>query len=105
MNDFAGKTYYYHHVFNHAVTVDVLMIHLILGAFENLKKSKFYDAESPVADNNEEFTSVPVKVATTYKAGSIMVNQRQVNFHTFINTKLFLKNELYIFFFREGIPY
>merc|ERR1740128_1436619 len=53
------------------------MIHLILGAFENLKKSKFYDAESPVADNNEESTSVPAKVATTYKAGSIMVNQRQ----------------------------
>jgi len=47
------------------------------GAFENLKKSEFYDTEPRLADNNEESTAAAVKVATTYKAGSIMVNQRQ----------------------------
>ena len=60
------------------------MFVFILGAFENLKKSEFYDTEPRLADNNEESTAAAVKVATTYKAGSIMVNQRQVSFLDFV---------------------
>jgi len=47
------------------------------GAFEKLKNSEFYDSKPKLPDDNDDGSSNPVKVATTYKAGSIMVNQRQ----------------------------
>jgi len=64
--------------YSYYVYINDSLIYSNKGAFENLKKSEFYDKEPQLPQENEESPTVAVKVATTYKAGSIMVNQRQV---------------------------
>lgn len=52
----------------------------LLGAFDRLKESEFYEAQPniPTKTENGEETS---KVAVSYKAGTVIVNQRQVDTH------------------------
>ncbi len=52
----------------------------LLGAFDKLKESEFYEAQPniPTTTENGEETS---KVAVSYKAGTVIVSQRQVDTH------------------------
>ena len=80
MANFAGETFFLLY-FQPAQTMydnNHIKILPLLGAFEKLKNSEFYDSKPKLPDDNDDGSSNPVKVATTYKAGSIMVNQRQV---------------------------
>ena len=52
-----------------------MLFYLFLGAFDKLKESEFYEAQPNIETENGAGSS---KVGPSYKAGTVIVSQRQV---------------------------